>query len=96
METYYPDDLGFETAEADELRGGTGLEETAGKFVDILRGSSSGGAANKTQRDVVIANAAFAMRLIKPELSFADHCRKAMESLGSGAAWRALEILRGN
>ncbi len=96
METWYPDDLGFETAEADELHGGTSIEEAAEKFVNILRGGSNGRTASKTQRDVVIANAAFAMRLVKAELSFADCRVKAEESLKSGAAWRALEILRGN
>jgi anthranilate phosphoribosyltransferase len=92
METYYPDDLGFETAEADELYGGANLQEAADKFVNILRG----GATSKTQRDVVIANAAFAMRLVKPELSLAESREKAEASLNSGAAFRSFEYLCSN
>ena len=105
METWYPDDLGFEVAEADELYGGAGLEETAEKFVNILRGNGSdgsdgsnggAGAATRTQTDVVIANAAFAMRLVKPELSFAECRVEAEGSLRSGAAFKSFEYLCSN
>jgi anthranilate phosphoribosyltransferase len=89
METYFPEDLGFETIEAGELDGGSSIEEAAGKFLSVLRG---GEAANKTQADVVAANAAFAMRLARPRLSLAECRGKAQESLRTGAAFRSFEI----
>ena len=93
METYYPEDLGFETVAAEELNGGASIEESADKFLKLLRGD---GAISQTQCNVVIANAAFAMRLMRPEISFADCRARAAQSLRSGAAFRAFEKLRTN
>jgi anthranilate phosphoribosyltransferase len=88
METYYPEDLGFETIGPEELDGGNSIEEAADIFLKILRGGG-----NKPQSEVVAANAAFAMRFMRPELSFADCRVQAEESLRSGAALRAFEKL---
>ena len=86
VETFYPEDLGFETVEAEQLLGGTNVAEAAENFLQILR--CEGSAA---QGQVVIANAAFALRLMHPEISFGECRRLAAESLGSGAALRSFE-----
>jgi anthranilate phosphoribosyltransferase len=91
-ETYYPEDLGFETVDPEHLRTGKNVEEAAADFTGILQNNE---AVNKGRAEVVVANAAFAMRSMEPELSFAE-CRKRAEvSLRSGAAFRSFELLRG-
>lgn len=87
-ETFYPEDLGFETIEAKDLDGGENVEAAAERFLKILRGQAS-----DKQNQVVVANAAFAMRLIKPQTSFAECRNSAKESLLSGAALRSFEKL---
>lgn len=86
VETFYPEDLGFETVAPDQLLGGKNVSEAAENFLQVLR--CEGGSA---QQQVVIANAAFAMQLARPMCSF-DECReRAAESLLSGAALRSFE-----
>lgn len=87
-ETFYPEDLGFETVEAKDLDGGANVEEAAKCFLEILRGDG-----NKAQNQVVVANAAFALRLIEPQISFAECRKRAEKSLLSGAALRSFEKL---
>jgi anthranilate phosphoribosyltransferase len=88
LETYCPEDLGLKPVEAKELDGGHSLTEAAAVFLSILRGE-----ANKKRSDVVVANAAFAMRLMHPELPLAECRRRAQDSLASGAALRSFEYL---
>lgn len=87
-ETFYPEDLGFETVEAEDLDGGANIEEAAKCFLQILRGNGT-----KAQNRVVSANAAFALRLTEPQISFAECRTRAEESLLSGAASRSFEKL---
>lgn len=87
-ETFYPEDLGFETVEATDLYGGANIEEAAEIFSRILRGEGE-----RKQNQVVIANAAFAMRLANQQFSFEECRNKSEESLLSGAAFRAFEKL---
>lgn len=90
-ETFYPEDLGFESVLPKTLECTGGIEDHAEEFLKIL-----GGKGTKQQTDVVIANAAFAMRSMLPELSF-DECKaKTLESINSGAAMRSLDALRQN
>lgn len=87
-ETFYAEDLGFETVRAEDLRGGRTVEEAAQQFLNILRGQGS-----EAQNQTVIANAAFAMRVARPEFSF-EECRdRAAESLQSGAAFQTFSRL---
>jgi anthranilate phosphoribosyltransferase len=88
LETYCPEDLEFGPVEAKELDGGHTLEEAAAAFLSILSGEAS-----EQQSDVVVANAAFAMRLMHAELPFAECRRRAHDSLTSGAALRSFEYL---
>lgn len=87
-ETFYPEDLGFETVEARDLDGGANVEEAATSFLEILRGN-----AVRAQNQVIVANAAFALRLVEPQTSFAECRKRAEESLLSGAARRSFEKL---
>jgi len=87
-ETFYPEDLAFETFAAEDLDGGANVEEATKCFLQILRGDGT-----KAQNQVVAANAAFAMRLAKPQLSFAECRSRAEKSLLSGAASRSFEKL---
>lgn len=88
-ETYTPEDVGFETVPARELAGGESIAQAAEQFLNLLRGRGT-----PAQNAVVTANAAFALRVAKPE-SGLDECRAlAAESLNSGAAWRCFETLK--
>ncbi len=81
--TYTPEDIGFPTVAAHELNNGANIGQAAEQFLGILRGTST-----PAQEAVVIANAAFALRLARPEKSL-DECRKqATESLRDGHAQR--------
>jgi anthranilate phosphoribosyltransferase len=91
-ETYYPEDLGFETVEPAQISGGANLSETAEQFLQILRGDK----ISRPVSQAVAANAAFAMHFMGPQTSFADCRKRAEDSLRSGAARRSFEILRGN
>lgn len=76
-EHYYSvDELGFETVQADELAGGDNVEEAAKIFRDIIEGKG-----NAIQNNVVLTNAAFAIKTFHPEKSFGDCYYEAEESL---------------
>ena len=78
---YTPEQLGFETISRQELEGGKTVEEAAGIFKRVLAGEATEG-----QRNCVIANAAFAIKTLKPALSLEDAIGKAADSLKSGKA----------
>ncbi|MDQ4122079.1 MAG: anthranilate phosphoribosyltransferase [Acidobacteriota bacterium] len=90
-ETFYAEDLGFETVRAEELRGGEAIEEAACQFLNILQGQGS-----RAQNQTVIANAAFAMQIAKPQMSFEECKDRATESLQSGAAFQCFSKLINN
>lgn len=90
-ETFYPEDLNCATFTEEELRGGKTADECAAQFLRILEG-----AGTMAQNEVVVANAVFAIRLMKPEISFEECFNLANESLLSGNALRALNLLREN
>jgi anthranilate phosphoribosyltransferase len=78
---YSPSDLGFATALRSDLFGGDTVDEAAAIFDAVLEGSASA-----AQRDCVVANAAFALRLASPGMPLADAVAAARESVESGAA----------
>ena len=78
---YLPEDLGFETAPQESLSGGETVEEAAAIFDNVLAGR-----ATKHQTDCVIANSAFAIHTLEPELSLTEAIAEARESIASGAA----------
>ena len=78
---YLPEDLGFETAPQESLSGGETVEEAAAIFDNVLAGR-----ATKHQTDCVIANSAFAIHTLEPDLSLTEAIAEARESRASGAA----------
>ena len=78
---YTPEMLGFQRIAEADLDGGETPEAAARIFDTVLDGS-----ATRAQRDCVIANAGFAIHVIRPELPVADCIAEARESLEAGKA----------
>jgi len=81
-------DLGFERIDPSKIGGGSSVQESAEIFKAVLDGEGS-----QEQNNVVLCNAAIAIRTIKPEKSFADCFYEAEESLNSGMALRSFNRL---
>ncbi len=81
-----PKEMGLPQYRTEELSGGHSVADAARIFVQILEGRST-----PAQRDVVLANAAWAIHTIKSEQLLADCLAEARESLHSG---RALQVLK--
>ena len=78
---YRPEDLGWTTASQQDLWGGDTIAEAARIFDDVLDGK-----ATTAQENCVVANSAFALATLEPELSIAEARALAEESIHSGAA----------
>lgn len=78
---YTPSDLGFDTHSQSDIYGGDTVADAAAIFDRVLEGTS-----NAAQRDCVVANAAFALATLNPEMSLTDARAKAEESIDSGRA----------
>lgn len=83
---YQPGDLGLKPVAADSIYGGDTPDTAAALFRRILEGEGS-----PEQENVVIANAAMAIRLLEKDKSINDCVAAAAESLRSG---RAREVLK--
>lgn len=81
-------ELGFEKIDPSKIGGGSTVQESAEIFKSVLDGEGS-----TEQNNVVLCNAAVAIRTIKPEKSFADCFYEAEESLNSGMALRSFNRL---
>lgn len=81
-----PADFGFKKLKPEELSGGDSVEEAARIFVSILEGSGT-----QAQQNVVIANAALAIKCMHRQKSLADCVAEASESLKSK---KALEVFK--
>ena len=80
--------LGFEKLNPIQIAGGSTVKESAEIFLSVLRNESSAAQAN-----VVLCNAALAIKTIKSEQSFADSFYEAEESLLSGKALKSFNTL---
>jgi anthranilate phosphoribosyltransferase len=80
--------LGLETVEQSELSGGNTTGEAAEVFLNVLTNKGS-----LQQKQVVIANAAAALRCVHPETSWTDCVSIAGESLESGKAYQSFKQL---
>ena len=79
---FMPADLGFQTARPEELVGGATEEEAAEIFDNVLQGT-----ALPAQKNIVLANAAFAIQVLEKGQKPIDECVAiARESLDSGKA----------
>lgn len=84
---FKPADLGFDIARPEELVGGATEEEAAQIFDNVLNGT-----ALPAQKNIVLANAAFAIQVLEKGQKPIDECIAiARESLDSG---RALSTFR--
>ncbi|TSJ37332.1 anthranilate phosphoribosyltransferase [Mucilaginibacter corticis] len=83
--------LGFERLDPQTIVGGSTVAESAGIFMRVLSGD-----ATTAQSNVVLANAALAIKTIKPQSSFADCFYEAEESLVSKRALEGFKNLVGN
>ncbi|HLF63805.1 MAG TPA: anthranilate phosphoribosyltransferase [Saprospiraceae bacterium] len=83
-----PAHMGLSQYTEQELRGGRTIEESAAIFSRILHGEGTA-----AQNAVVSANAALAIRCVRPQLSLNETLGLADESLKSGAALRAFQKL---
>lgn len=75
------EDLGFEKLNPREIAGGETVSESAAIFSNVLKGDGT-----SAQNNVVLANAALAIRTINPEKTFADCYYEAEEALLSKKA----------
>lgn len=78
---FKPQDLGFDQIKQEELFGGSTKEEAVKIFDNVLDNT-----ATKSQKNVVIANAAFGIKTMDPEKSFEECVAIARESIESGKA----------
>ena len=85
---FSPQKLGFSKLEEVDLFGGNSIEEAAKIFINVL-----GNHATKAQKEVVLANATWAIQCSRPELDY-EACRAfAQKSLESGAALNKFQKL---
>lgn len=78
---YTPEQLGFDTISPDDLSGGDSIADAARIFDNVLSGTAS-----RAQTDCVVANSAFAIHTLDPQLPIAEAISQARESISSGAA----------
>lgn len=83
-------DLGFEQVDPFEIEGGDSVQSSAKIFMQVLEGHGT-----DPQQNVVLCNAALAIRTIKPESNFADCYYEAESSLVGGSALKSFKQLVG-
>ncbi|MFD0748951.1 anthranilate phosphoribosyltransferase [Mucilaginibacter calamicampi] len=88
---YSPESLGFTRLNPTEIAGGSDVPESAAIFSKVLKGEGTG-----AQNNVVLVNAALAIKTIKPLSSFGDCFYEAEESLMQSKALKSFKLLLGN
>lgn len=83
---YTPESLGFARHRESDLDGGNTVEDAARIFDNVMNGN-----ATQPQKDVVIANAGFAINVVCPEKTIEECIAIARESLDSGRALATLK-----
>jgi anthranilate phosphoribosyltransferase len=83
--------LGFEKLNASEITGGHTVAESADIFMKVLNNE-----ATVAQNNVVLCNAALAIKTIKSDKTFADSFYEAEEALVSGRALQSFKQLLAN
>ena len=81
---YTPQQLGFRQARESDLYGGQTIDEAVKIFDNVLSNTAS-----EAQKNAVVVNAAFALRIIREDLSIEEAIAQAKESLESGKAEKA-------
>jgi anthranilate phosphoribosyltransferase len=85
------EDLGFERLNPAEITGGETVSESADIFMKVLNNEAS-----TAQNNVVLANAALAIKTIHPQKSFGDCFYEAEEALANKKALRSFKTLLEN
>lgn len=83
---YQPEDLDMKTVRPEELYGGKQVREALDIFIRVLKNQ-----ATEAQINVVLANAAFAIKVLEPQKDLLECLDLARTSLKSGRAWTALQ-----
>lgn len=83
-----PADLGLRQIQQSDIYGGESVPEAAEIFTSILDGKGT-----LEQNNVVLTNAAFALKTFKPELSFKEAFNRSKDSLMTGKAKECLQKL---
>jgi len=83
-----PEDIHLKTIKPHEIVGGNSVAEAAKIFEDVLRDSST-----PARKNVVAANAGFAIQCARPELSYEESFQMAIESIESGNALNSFKSL---
>ena len=81
-------ELGFEKLKATEILGGNSVSDSAAIFMNVLDGN-----ATPAQNNVVLANAALAIKTIGPEKSYADCFYEGKKALLSKKALKCFKSL---
>lgn len=85
---YEPSDLGFNTLNYNDIRGGSTVEESAGIFMSILSGKGT-----DAQNAVVAANAGMSLFTGHQDIPVKKHVQQALEVLKSGEALKRFNKL---
>lgn len=85
---YNPTDIGMRQVYPQELFGGASIAEAAQIFMNVLENK-----ATATQKNVVLANAAFALHCANQTITLSECLAKAQESLESGKALQSFKAL---
>lgn len=85
------EDLGFDKLNPDEITGGATINESADIFMQVLNGE-----ATAAQNNVVLCNAALAIKTIDANKNFADSFYEAEEALISKKALNSFKLLLQN
>ncbi len=85
---YAPESLGFTRLDPAEIAGGSNVPESAEIFTKILNGEGT-----TAQNNVVLVNAALAIKTIKPLSTFGDCFYEAEESLTGKKALKSFRML---
>jgi anthranilate phosphoribosyltransferase len=83
-----PEDVGQQRILQSDIYGGDSVESTAKIFKSILEGNGTA-----AQNNVVLTNAAFALKIVDANKSFEDAFEEAKDSLFGGKAKACLEKL---
>lgn len=81
-----PEEFGFSAVRPEELYGGSSLEEARTLFDRVLQDKGT-----PSQKNVVLANAGFAISVMEPDKSIGECIAIARESLESGKAYETLK-----
>lgn len=85
---FSPKELGFNTLKQQEIFGGSTIEESAKIFTNVLENKGT-----EAQNNVVLANAAQAIKCFEPQKTILECTAIAIESLVSGKAYQTLKKL---